>query len=716
MKNIARGLLPITAATLTFPAFAAQGDLDAGAEGADRQRMRGTLEEVIVTALKREGRLLDAPVSVSVLSGDELDRSSARGVSDVLSQVGGVAVTEIQPGQTSVMVRGVVSGTGSTTTAYYQDEIPFAYVRLGELPDSNPFDLARVEVLRGPQGTLYGANSMSGVVRILTNDADVNAFEAKGRARVSSTEGGGNNYGGDFAINVPVIAGQLAIRAVAGYSELSGYIESSDIFDAAPRPAEDINGTEVQNYRVKTTWQPTDEFSLKLGYSKSKIENDAPSLSLESLISPFSADLPDERELNISSVTAEYKWPSVSLLSSTGYIDYAPLSRRELLLAGSTPAAYWNRDDLRSFTQELRLTSHLDGPWQWSAGAFYSDVKQRQRQDVRPFFAGIFKQNALSESYAAFAEVTRSFGADRFELTAGVRYFNDRQTIQDLGDLFLTSVLVADQTAEFDNTTGRLVLTYKPDDDFMFYGSVASGFRSGAIQSPSVVRQAPSFPPIDPDSLITYEVGTKGTLLGGALSYDTAIYYTDWSDIQQTLILPIGFQARVNAGDASGIGVDANVTWQVASAFSIWSSVGWNDLKFDQDIFQFVNAIRQNVLLFAKDERLNNSPEWAASAGASYRMDLPQPGLGFVFSTSYAYGSERALRFLTGTLLRETRSDEMQQLRVSLEFQTQRWAIGLYGDNMLNDDGAVTPPDAALANTAVRQRPRTIGLQATFNY
>lgn len=668
----------------------------------------GVIAEVVVTAQKREERLVETPISIGVFSGASLEQSSSRGVADVLNQIGGVAVTEIQPGRTEIAVRGVVPGTSTNTTAYYIDEVPFSFIRIADQPDVGSFDLQRIEVLRGPQGTLYGANSLSGVVRILTNDANVDSFEAKARARVSTTDGGGGNYGGDLAVNVPLIPDELAVRGVASYSDMSGFIDSR--FDGKTR----INDSTNQDYRFKVTWQPTQNFSARLAYLRSEAESGAPMQALDDLTTPFSSEQADERVLDAYNLVAEYRWPNVTLMSSTGYIGYSVDAEREILLGGGFRIGYLNLSRLNSFSQELRLSSNIDGPWRWSAGASYADTTHKTMQDARPIFPGIYIEGAVSESYAVFGDVTRLLADDKLELTAGVRYYQDEQTIQDLGSFDPSATLLPDESTDFDKTTGRIVLAYKPSEASMFYGSVVTGFRSGTLQSQEVLRVAPGFPSILPDTLLSYELGTKGYLFDNTFSYETAVYYTDWKDIQQSLILPIGFTARVNAGGASGLGVDMTIAYQPLRALTLNLNLGWNDLTFDEDVFNFDAGSGRNVLLFPEGSRLNDSPEWTGSVGATYRAATPMQGTDFVLSANHAYGSRRLLRFLTAGVITETQSDVMRQLKVTLGMENDRWSVELFGDNLLNEEGAVTAPDINVAGTAVRLRPRTIGLQAAY--
>lgn len=671
-----------------------------------RQTDADVLEEVIVTAQKRTQRLIDTPISVGVLSGQALDQSSARGVADALNQVGGVSVSETRPGDVQIVVRGVLSGraTGTSATAYYMDEVPVAFINTASLPDSNAFDLARVEVLRGPQGTLYGANALAGVVRVLSNDADVSALEIKGRARVSRTHGHGDNDAGDLVVNVPVISGKLAMRGVASYSDHGGFISS------ALDGGSDINDVREQSYRLKANYQPTDDLGIRLGVAHSAIDAGAPSHAQDSFTTRFASNQYDERDTNLYNLVAEYQWSGFSLLSSTGYVDYTYGGVTDLLLAGTTRLPAFLGGNLDSFSEEVRLSSHLDGPWRWSAGIFYKDTTEKVRQDpLLSFIPGILNLQFDSESHAVFGDVTRAFINGRVELTGGLRYFEDRFAATQFSGFF-PGPAIQPQQDTFDKLTWRALLGFRPRRNAMLYGSVATGFRSGRNQSFSALAFDPTLPTITPDSLITYELGTKGRRLGGTFSYETAIYYTVWDDIQQSLIIPAGFNGYLNAGKASGLGLDASIALQPSDSLSFNLSVGWNDLRLDE------NVRSGTVTLFEKGARINDSPEWTGSVGVGYRTETPWPEFDLVMTGNLAYGSTRLLRYQTGAVVDQTQSDAVTLLKASVALDNGRWQVGVYGDNLLNEDGSVTPPASTDAFNSIRYRPRTLGLQATFQY
>lgn len=666
-----------------------------------------SLEEVVVTAQKKAERLQDVPISIGVLSGQDLDRSSSRSVADVLNEMGGISLIEREPGYTQIAVRGVVpdQSLGTSAAGYYLDELPFAFITKSQLPDASAFDLARIEVLRGPQGTLYGANALSGVVRVLTNDADLDAFELKGRARGSDTEQGSGNFGGDLAVNVPLIPGELAVRAVASYSDLSGFIDTPT--------HERFNDTRAGSYRLKFGYQPTERLNIVLGLMHSRLDNGGPSYAFDDLTTPFSDDQADQRIYDAFNLIAQYRWSSVSLLSSTAYVDYDSDTQTEIEAFPGFFLNFFNGNDLRSFSQELRFSSALAGAWQWSAGAIYKSTTEKLTQRAPAFFAFPLIEDQHSDSYAVFGEVTRAFDDGRFELTAGLRYYDEHAVSTEISS-FSGAPTTPRRPVNFDKVTGRLVLNYKPQPSRTFYGSIATGFRAGLNQNAAVAGSDPSFGAIDPDTLVNYEIGAKGAFLDGRLTLDTALYYTDWRDIQQSLITAFGFVAGFNAGSARGLGVDGAITFQPTRALTLQTSVGWSGLKLEDDVHHVVGGT--DFVLFQGGERVNLSPEWTGSIGGSYRLPVSIDGGDVVLSSSYAYRSSVTLRYLAAGILTPTSSAVTRTLKAALGLRMERWSIELFGDNLTDERDAIMPRDLTFASTSIRQRPRTIGLQATFQY
>jgi iron complex outermembrane recepter protein len=720
MKICTGGLLAFIAAGIAGPALA-QTAAKAGTEDmqeADsrKQQLARGAEEVIVTAQRREEQLQDVPISISVLSGVQLDTSSAQGVSEMLSRVPGVMATEVAPGgATQLQVRGVSASfalaSGSSPVGYYLDSVPFGLMYNAILPDTNAYDLDRVEVLRGPQGTLYGANSMAGVVRVLTHDADLRAFEVKTRAAMSSTEGGSENYRGDMAINVPLVEGKLAARLVAGYQSLSGWLDKPNHKNA--------NDAELSNLRLKINSQPTDELSIGLSIWRSRSDYGAPSTGRDNGTRSSLVDEPMFADFDTYGLKLGYDFSGISVTSMTSYLDYVNDSYADFRvgLGAGAPSIFHYNFPAKLFAQEFNVVSMGEGPWRWSLGGLYRDEKDETRYFWNQFYVQLARNVYTSESFAVFGELTRSFLDGQFELTAGLRYFEDhiKQDERSTSTGARAFGLFADK--KFDSTTPRVVLTWHPNDQATVYASYAEGFRSGRAQSLSILRLNPAFRPIEPDTLKNYELGAKGSLWEGRLTFDSAIYYLDWQDVQQQISVFDPFTSNffftlINSESASGLGFDLGITAELAEGLTFDATYSTNALEVDTDVFS------GGVLLFAEGNRPNLSPKSTVGAGVGYVVPLGGNGYEGRFSASVNYISSQTSRSITNGVLTVAEGDAMTVGRASFSINAPTgWAVTVFADNISNEEGSPSAtPSTNPGDGDFRIRPRTIGAQFEYSF
>lgn len=668
----------------------------------------GRLEEILVTAQKRVERLKDVPISISVLSGEDLDRSSVVGVKDALNFVPGVvAVAANQGGGTQIGIRGVGANgplaNGSSPVAYYLDSVPFGLVQTAVAPDSNAYDLERVEVLRGPQGTLYGANAQNGVVRILTNDANPDAFELKARTSVSSTDGGGGNYRGDMAVNLPIVEGKLAARAVVGYENLSGWINSP--------VANHVNDAELRNYRLKVNAEPSENLSIGLSAWSSRADYGAPSSSADDGRISLTLPEPQSTDYDAYGLKIDYDFSAVSISSMTSYLDYSNTGLLDAGAFGLTATPFFTGLDSRVFAQETLLRS-TQGQWRWTAGVFYRDAKDRLRQSI-PGGLGVDWGDG-SKSTAVFGELTHRFLDQKVEWTLGARYFHDEvrneQHALDLGQAD-GPLYRAGET--FDSTTPRAVLTWYPNEGLTVYGSYSEGFRSGFPQNANVARQYPEISPVKPDKLHNYELGAKADLLDRRLSLDTAVYYIKWNDVQQTLNVlnqqGIYVFAPVNGESASGLGVDFGLTAHPVDGLSLGLSFSWNDLQFDSQVFS------AGVLLFDTGERVNFSSEFTGGASIDYTFPLGGSGFKGRLSASANYSSEQYCRFIGDGQVTATGDSPLTSRASASLIAPRRWTATAFVDNANNERGSYSPV-APIPDWYPRLRPLTVGIQVDFSF
>ena len=710
---------------LTAIAVVSCACVGATASAADTKSASGTnIEEITVTAQRRQENLTNVPISISVLGNEELDRFTGQGVSEALATVPGVKFTEgFQAAGTQLGIRGVTASgplfNGSSPVAFYVDGVPFGLVKTAVLPDANPYDLERIEVLRGPQGTLYGASALNGVVRVLTHDADLEDFEFKSRASLSSTEEGDESYRADAAINAPVVPGKLAVRASVGYNKVGGWIDSP--------VEEDSNDADLRSGRLRLNAQATEKLSL--GLSAWIVRNDygAPSFSDDNNEFPgassptaVTSDQPSSVDFEVFGLNIGYDFGAFTLSSVTSHIDYTNHSKLDFSPFFGTPFVF--RTDLESevLAQEIVLTSTSQGAWRWSLGGFYRDAEDRLDE-----FPATNHFSDLSESFAVYGELTRVLADGAFELTGGLRYFEDEVTQRENspfdGD---TTRPLYSRTRTFDNVSPRVVLTWHPSEGSTLYGSYSEGFRSGFNQNANVAVALPDIPPANEDTLKNFELGAKGSLFDGRLQYDAAAYYIDWQDVQQTLGVLIGtgiFTAVVNGESASGPGFDFAVTAHATDALVLGATFSWNDLVLDEDVV--VPALRAvpapptvvDVVLFQKGERLNYSAKSTVGASAEYTFSLGSAGLEGSFSASAQYSARQDNRTLSGTNVNINESDDTVIGRTSFSLSSpDRWTASLFVDNVNNERGS--PARSSLDMYSMRLRPRTYGVQLEFGF
>ncbi len=680
------------------------------ASAAEDGRAARDLEVVVVTAQKRVEQIQDVPISISVLGGRDLDRSTDEGVTQALARVPGVATSvSLQGGGTRIAVRGVTSGGslfgGSSPVSYYLDSVPFGLVKTPIGPDSNAYDLDRVEVLRGPQGTLYGANAQAGVARVLTNDADLDEFQLKGRASASSTEGGGENFRGDMAVNVPIIQDKLAVRAVVGYQDLSGWIDTPLRRNA--------NDAEIGTFRLKVNAQPTDNLSIGLSAWLSRSDYGAPPAGDDNGRNPSLVDLSMSTDYDAFGLKIGYEFEPFTLSSQTSYLDYSNSGNVDTT-PGTAPAStvlVFTGIDADVLSQEFLLNSNSDGPWRWSLGTSYRDASDRLRQLIAP--AGTrFDWTNGSESYAAFGELSRRFFDDKFQWTLGARYFHDDVQVDE--HFVPPGQVLQHEDESFDSTTPRAVLTWYPSDDVTVYASYSEGFRSGFAQNPIVTRSFPGFPAVDPDKLKNYEIGAKTQLFDRRLSLESSVYYMDWVDVQQTLRVlfgTTGITAALNGQSASGMGFDFSALAEPLDGLQLGVTFSWNDLSMDGQV------LSGGVVLFQPGDRLNLSSEYTAGVSADYVFAPGPAALEWRVSLASNYTSEQLNRTIAGGLQRIGVGDSMLISRASLSVHGDgKWAATLFVDNISNEDGSPVRDPIRTPGNDERVRPRSIGLQLEYRY
>ncbi|MCZ0864274.1 TonB-dependent receptor [Dasania sp. GY-19] len=671
------------------------------------------LEEVIVTASKREQRLLDVPMSIATMSGDELEIRGVDNIQDLSFAVPGLTMREDGPGSYQVFLRGIANAHGGgALTSIYQDEIPMVLTGTEILP-VRTLDLERIEVLKGPQGTLYGQGAVGGAIRYITARPNMDGFSGRLEAEAYSVSEGDMGLGATAIINTPVVEDKFAIRLVADIKDGGGWQDQPEA------GIKDGNDEELKTARLKALWLPTDELEVLATAITYKAEYELgqgyeqPDRTVYVAVDPSTKLIDKEWDYDVFNLELTYDLGFAELLSSSTYTDmevnypFSYFGGPETIYEGDL-SGYSNRyNSGDQFTQELRLSSTGDKQLQWTVGLFYSDMAMDLSipEVVTEFFGVVYLSDYFTEqtskSYSVFADVAYQL-TDKLNVGVGVRYFEDKQT-----DLVVGSA--GKQEGEFDSVDPRVYMTYALDDNMSIYASAAKGFRSGGFNGFDFGGD--ELPDFDPESLWSYEVGYKASLLDGELYVDMAVYYTEYDDMLRRGLVFIqgrGFQSLIsNIGKVEVTGFDGSINWKATDALTLDASVAIIDAE--------VKAIGATDTANIPGDPIDYVPDYSFTLGATYNFMWSDTKPGFV-RLGYSYRDE--MPYVDRTSFPEENVDQFSDkiglfdARIGLTMGDV--SFELYGQNLTDENKYIDPYSAW--NNANRTRPRTVGLKVAYDF
>jgi iron complex outermembrane receptor protein len=589
------------------------------------------LEETLVTAQKRAESLQDVPLSVSALTAGELKQLRLQDTTQIAAQIPNVQITTAySESQPSFSIRGVSmtdwSMNQSSPVAMYVNGV---YKSVGALQSLQLYDMDRIEILRGPQGTLYGKNATGGAVNIITTKPEIDGVT---RGYIAAGAGNYSLFESDAAVEVSSPDSGFGARAAFTYSTSDGWVDNN-------LPGRDDNSNH-DDYagRLSLRYQPTDELDIVLMASGSKRETDAGYEVLAGQIGPggvgffteydrsgldyFEGEMEradQSMEVDNSGASLGITWdlsPDYTLDSLTSY-DTGDWDIYED--ADGSPYSIAHADYLSSvdsFSQELRLTSNLDGWFNFILGAYahFEDLDANvdlmfyhsfagdsdgngQLDCLDDFFTGCTYSNELEqekESYALFFQGNWEL-TDRLELTAGIRYnsddveitkynawigYFDPETQSDVDRAIPTIVDYQDDTNDSD-VTYRLALDYAVSEDVSVYGSFSTGFRNSAYNGQAFL-DASEITVADPEEVDAWEIGIKSDLAGGRLRINGAVFYYDYTNQQFLDVTPEFLQILVNADEASVAGAEIELSALPTPNFEIRAGLGYLDTEYEE--------------------------------------------------------------------------------------------------------------------------------------
>jgi len=707
-------------------------------------------QEIIVTAQKRSERLQDVPASVSVLSTQDLTKQGAVRFEDYATRVPGLTFTSVRTGQAQVTLRGITTGAAqsASSTGYYIDEAPIGSVNAytggsSTTPDLDPSDLAQIEVLKGPQGTLYGAGAVGGLLKFVTSQPDFENVTGRIAGGVTSVNKGDVGYSARGLINIPLAKDELVLR-VSGFDRRdSGFIDN-----VTPRLAKkDLNGAHVRGFRglLSAKLGPVIRLDLQ-AIGQDTTTDGTNSVDVDAVtLRPIEGDLKQRRQVRengfvkfrLYNATVRADLGQIGLVSSTTYqhtrFDQESDASRGLGVALGAllgiPGGIGLRANQTTFSerwvQEVRATGTnlADGLFDAQVGFYYTHEDDSNRvPSYDPFLPAtgtalplpnIVTASILSkyEEYSGFGNVTLHLG-DHFDVLGGIRYSHDKQDYaQDYAGLLVGGRRVNTGNEKANIFTYLVSPRFKINQDMMIYGRVSTGYRPGgpnAVPPPAVYPDAPV--QFDPDKLTSYEVGYKASFLDRKVTLDAALFYTDWKDIQIQTSAG-GFNFFVNGGSARSKGGEVTLRVMPTQGLSLGLNAGYTVAKLTSD------APAAGGL---DGDRLPYVPKLQGSLTAEYKTpvfgDFNATIGGAVNHTSARY-SDYSNRFAK-KLPEYTTFD----LRAGID--DERFSLSLFAKN-IGDKRAflvVSQQGLAPSNTsgafygAAVIQPRTIGAEAAFRF
>ncbi|HEV7436907.1 MAG TPA: TonB-dependent receptor [Pseudorhizobium sp.] len=641
--------------------------------------------DIVVTANRRASLVSDVPIAISAFTQSTLDQKGIRDVSDLSRIAAGVTFTPGWGGSTNISIRGISSSVGAGTTGIYIDDTPIQVRALGASDTATNaypavFDVARIEVLRGPQGTLFGAGSQGGTIRFITPEPSLRETKLYVRSEAAVTEGGDPSGEIGAALSVPLVEDVLGLR-VTGYARRDGgWIDRVDYGSGAVTD-ENSNAADTRSLQASLLFKPTSTLTISPSvYYQQRKQRDA-SLVWREFSDPSAGEFksgqalrqPTEDSYYLYSLKASLDLGGVSIFSNTSYfdrdnnlaLDYSNYTAE--LLGGDYRVPYQigvtsvatvaNRQKV--FSQELRLQSNGDTRLTWVVGGFYQSAKQSARQvsatsipDVLPLaLYGLTTEelfglpalqpgninyfgndDARDQQIAGFGQLDYHL-TEQLTATLGVRVARTTFTSSNAqGGPFNGGPSSATARQVETPVTPKIGLQYKPDRDLMFYASASKGFRPGGGNNPVPVNpcaadlqalgltRAPAT--YKSDSVWSYEVGAKGSTLGRKIQFETSAFYINWSDIQNAVNLAnCGFAYIGNLGKARSKGFDVHVTAYPVQGLTLDAVVGYTSAKFLDTVLGSAIPGGGQAIITAAGDPLAVAP-WTIALSGDYSFGI----------------------------------------------------------------------------------------------
>jgi iron complex outermembrane receptor protein len=783
--RISRVLLcaSVAAAPFILPSLQARAADSSPAGASDTSSL---LEEVVVTAQKRTENILSVPISITAVNQATLEALDIKDITD-FSRVapgvsllpggpggGGASGAALSTGETTVVIRGISATAGSATTGIYLDDTPIQGRETGTVYPVI-FDLERVEVLRGPQGTLFGAGSEGGTVRFITPTPSLTTMSAYAHTETAFTEGGTPSFEAGVAMGGPIVDDKVGLRASIWTRYDGGYIDRYNFFTNV-LDAQDTNTTDSYAGRVSLLAKATDQLSITpaVYFQRVNKADSDESWSTKGLDqSYYNIPQPTDEQFYLPSLSIDYQLDSFSVKSITSYYsrrqtgvnEFFHSSKQDLFYAAVPTYSLSDVVDRSqdNFTQEFRLTSASDQRLTWVAGAYYTNNREGYHEaevepqanqlwlattgyDILDFF-GVpqlpgnvsYTDNRVSreQELAEFGDASFNITA-RFKVTGGVRFSKTKFSFDETSNgPFGVGANLLPLTTSGSSTdhpiTPKVGASYDLTDGLL-YTTVARGYRIGGANQllPNICQaQLDSLgikgaaPPYTSDKLLSYEIGFKKRLDEGRLLVSTSAFWINWSHIQGVIPLnSCAYSYTGNFGTAVSRGFDLQLVYEPIHGLELSWAIAMTDAHYTQT----VTAPNDPTELLVKNgDSLLYTPKWSGTAGVSYTWPV-RNGIDAYARADGQYSGSYFNTYSEGVngylpLLRNGESVTTVQLRGGLKSESGAWDVSAFVKNLTDNSTPVaeqsgTVPDT-YGYTAIRYitlRPRTIGIALSYHY
>lgn len=741
--------------------------------------------DILVTALRRPTTLLETPVSILVFDQTDLDRKHVRDMNDLSFLVPGLTFSPGWGDTTHISLRGIASSVGTGTTGIYLNNTPIQVRNLGAGQTATNvypaiFDIARVEVLRGPQGTLFGAGSEGGTVRFITPGPSFTSHDIYVRAEQSFTKHGGAGNEIGAAIGAPILTDRVGLRISGDYRKAGGWVDRVDpVQGTVIEP--NANSTRMIAFRATLGIRPTHGLTITPAFTYQKLDSRDTSFLWRHLSDPGAGQLHNAQSLRqpssdrhkLYSVDVEYETGTVSLFSSTSFferrdqrlVDYTNFGAELLgldyqvgLLTGTTlPADMRNRQKI--LTQEVRIQSADDGRLRWVLGGFYQNAKQYAAEKVgikngdallQAIFGtnieGVFgvplvqpgdlfftaNDRARDRQIAGFAQVDLEL-LPALTATVGIRVTKaDFQADNEQGGPLNGGTTMGRASHSENPVTPKFGLSYKLDRDALLYVSAAKGFRIGGGNNavPAGVCKADlgvlglAHVPQDygSDSLWSYEAGVKLSAFEQKLQFEGSAFHIDWKNIQSVVPLnSCGFSYVDNLGSARSRGFDLHMRVSPSRGLKLDGALAYTSTEFRNTIRGGIGPDGQQEILVAQGDPLHVVP-WKLSVSGEYAFRLfPRREIDFYINGEHNYSSGYSFGS-ENTIVYDPFNNRQDATNISnLRFglRNNDMDISIFIDNLFNSQDRIAVNHNSVQSALFRDmilRPRTFGIVMSYRH